>query len=114
MATRFALPTLMPRISATRVSFAGTPLRPAAAVSPEAVPQVRVRQRQPVRELLVGHAGAVAALDLLEVGDVVALLLEPRRHLAGVAGVDAGVAGREVEEDRRVALAPPAPLGRAG
>jgi hypothetical protein len=45
------------------------------------------------RLLVVGRA-AVAALDVLVVEDVVLLLHQQRRHLAGVAGVDAVVARR--------------------
>src|SRR5688500_9619937 len=65
-------------------------------------PQVRGRQRQPVRELLVRDARTVPALDLLVIRDVVAQLLQPRRHLACMARVHPVVSRREIEEDRRV------------
>src|SRR5689334_11768676 len=62
------------------------------------LPQKRVPQRRHERPLRVVGGPAVTAFDVLVVDDVVALLLEPGDHLAGVAGVDAVVAGGSGEE----------------
>ncbi len=56
-----------------------------------------------MRELLVGDARPVPALDLLVVRHVVPQLLQPRRHLPRVTRMHPVVPRREIKEDRRVA-----------
>src|SRR3546814_3301925 len=68
------------------------------------VPEERVVQRPHVRGLLVGGAGAVAAFGVLVVAHVLVGGEHPGRHLAGMAGVHAVVAGGGPDESRRVVM----------
>ncbi len=67
---------------------------------PQLIPQMRVGQREPVGQLVVGARAAVAALDVLVVPDLVAELDQASGELARVPRMDTVVTGRSEEEDR--------------
>jgi len=83
-----------------------TPARPVSSLSAaQLLPQKIQPQRRERRALLVVLAVAVAAGGgLVEMG-VVAHRLQLRRHLAGVAGMDAVVAARSRDQNGRIAAA---------
>src|SRR5690606_25913292 len=68
----------------------------------QALPEEGVGQRAHVRGLGVVGRAAMSALDVLEVGHVLAGIDHLRRHLARMARVDAVIAGGGEEDHRRV------------
>ena len=72
----------------------------------QVIPEERIRHRVHVRRLLVVGRAAVAAFGVFVEPRVrVAHFVHPRRHLARLHRADAVVAGRGIEEDRRIVLA---------